>query len=40
VIVVNPQPTEIDPVADVVVSGAAGVVLPALLAGADRHPAS
>jgi NAD-dependent deacetylase len=40
VIVINPQPTEIDPVADVVVSGAAGVVLPALLARADRHPAS
>jgi len=32
VIVVNPQPTEIDHVADVVVTGAAGVVLPALLA--------
>jgi len=32
VIVVNPQPTEIDSAADVVVRGAAGVVLPALLA--------
>ena len=40
VIVVNPQPTEIDSVADVVVTGAAGVVLPALLARAARPPAS
>ena len=40
VIVVNPQPTELDPVADVVVSGAAGVVLPALLSPAGRQPAS
>ena len=31
VIVVNPQPTEIDAVADLVISGAAGTVLPALL---------
>jgi NAD-dependent deacetylase len=39
VIVVNPQPTEIDSVADAVVAGAAGVVLPALLAGQGAHPA-
>ncbi len=32
VIIVNPQPTEIDSVAHVVVRGAAGAVLPALLA--------
>ena len=32
VIVVNPQPTEIDALADVVVRGASGAVLPALLA--------
>jgi NAD-dependent SIR2 family protein deacetylase len=32
VIIVNPQPTEIDAQADVIVRGAAGVVLPALLA--------
>ena len=37
VIVVNPQPTEIDSVADLVVDGAAGVALPALLA-ADAAP--
>jgi NAD-dependent deacetylase len=32
VIIVNPQPTELDARADVIVRGAAGVVLPALLA--------
>jgi NAD-dependent deacetylase len=31
VIIINPQPTEIDSLADVVVCGAAGVVLPTLL---------
>ena len=40
VIVVNPQATEIDPVADVVVTGAAGVVLPALLAPQGMRPAA
>jgi NAD-dependent deacetylase len=40
VIIVNPQPTEIDSVADVVVSGAAGVVLPALLARQGAQQAS
>ena len=39
VIIVNPQPTEIDSVADDVVTGAAGVVLPALLAAAAPPPA-
>ena len=39
VVIVNPLPTEIDPVADVVVSAAAGAVLPALLASAARRPA-
>jgi NAD-dependent SIR2 family protein deacetylase len=40
VIVINPQATEIDQVADVVVTGAAGVVLPALLAPQGRRPAA
>jgi NAD-dependent deacetylase len=40
VIIVNPQPTEIDSVADVVVTGAAGVLLPPLLAGESGQPAS
>lgn len=40
VIVVNPQPTELDPVADVVVAGAAGVVLPGLLARPGGQPPS
>jgi len=39
VIIVNPQPTEIDAQADVLVRGAAGVVLPALLARQDGSPA-
>ena len=40
VIIVNPQPTEIDSVADVIVTGAAGVVLPPLLARKPGQPAS
>lgn len=40
VIVVNPQPTEIDSVAAVIVTGAAGAVLPALLGGNPLQPAS
>ena len=40
VIIVNPQPTEIDSVADVIVTGAAGAVLPALLGGNPGQPAS
>jgi NAD-dependent deacetylase len=39
VIIVNPQPTEIDSVADVVVTGAAGAVLPELLAREAAQPA-
>jgi NAD-dependent deacetylase len=33
VIIVNPRPTEIDPIADLVVTGTAAAVLPALLGG-------
>jgi len=40
VIIVNPQPTEIDSDADLVVPGAAGEVLPALLQAPGARPAS
>ena len=40
VIIVNPQPTEIDSVAELLVAGAAGVVLPPLLARQPGQPAS
>jgi NAD-dependent deacetylase len=40
VIVVDPQPTAIDRLADAVVTGTAGVVVPALLAGLATRPAS
>ncbi len=40
VIIVNPQPTEIDTDADLVVAGAAGEVLPALLRAAGAGPGS